>query len=112
MDDRASNREASSLFVATLLDVNQLIDNMQAKNQGNVGPTYANLAEEWRKMRFSNIFCRPNPEEIIEFTPVTFLATKINMLPPTEMERRVYALLVLYGLFNKQPCDKICKVCL
>lgn len=104
--------EPKSLFVATLQDVNQLIDNMQAKTKGSCGPTFANLAVEWRKMKFSNIFIRSTQEEIMDFTPVTFLATKINMLPPTEMERRLYAVLVLNALYMKQPCNQICKVCL
>jgi Small nuclear RNA activating complex (SNAPc), subunit 1 len=104
--------EPKSLFVATLQDVNQLIDNMQAKTKDKCGPSFANLAVEWRAMKFSNIFNRSTQEEIMDFTPVTFLATKINMLPPTEMERRLHAVLVLYALYIKQPCSKICKVCI
>jgi Small nuclear RNA activating complex (SNAPc), subunit 1 len=108
----AKTEEPKSLFVATLQDVNKLIDNMQAKTKGTcIGPSFANLTEEWRKMRFSNIFNRSTQEEIMDFTPVTYLATKINMLPPTEMERRLYAVLVLYALYIRQPCNKICKVC-
>lgn len=106
----ANAAEPTSLFVATLQDVNRLIDKMQAKTEGRCGPTYANLIEEWTNMKFTNIFNRSSQEEIMDFTPVTFLASKINMLPPVEMERRVYAVLVLYALYIKQPCDKICKV--
>ncbi|CAB3373293.1 Hypothetical predicted protein [Cloeon dipterum] len=99
-----------SLFEATLFDVNTLIQNMQTKTEGTQGPCYKNLTEEWRKMQFSKIFNRHNPEEIIEFTPLTFLATKVNLLPPTEIERRLYGLLVLYGLYSKQPCLKVCRI--
>ncbi|XP_059473613.1 uncharacterized protein LOC132195552 [Neocloeon triangulifer] len=104
------SEEPASLFLATLADVNRLINNMENKTEGAVGPCFANLAEEWRKMRFSYIFSRPHQEEMLEFTPVTFLAAKVNLQPPTEMERRPYALLVLYALYLKQPCTGICQI--
>ncbi|XP_065332464.1 uncharacterized protein LOC135934547 [Cloeon dipterum] len=108
--DEGSSIMVKSVFEATLYDVNTLIQNMQTKTEGAQGPCYENLAEEWCKMKFSKIFNRHNPEEIIEFTPLTFLAAKVNLLPPIEIKRRLYGLLVLYGLYSKQPCLKVCRI--
>ncbi|KAL0267162.1 UNVERIFIED_CONTAM: hypothetical protein PYX00_009510 [Menopon gallinae] len=99
--------EGYKLLKGVRLDVRTLLTNFEKTESVR----FSDFCEEWKKMKFSFIFCaRKTVVELLEFTEELLYIVKGYLEPPWSFHIRVGALYILYGLYFKQPIKEAVKI--
>ena len=66
---------------------------------------FHDFASCWRDMKFSLVLCGKSSKELKAFLEDAYELCLEDIRPEKDVDRKVFALYMMYSLFMKQPCD-------